>query len=127
MAGGGEGEEIVREVQAGADHGDGLQGLQGGPRVERGEGIAGGQEDLAVRCGGDDRAVVDAFDDAVPGLDRKRGVLREPLRDKRGRGVRESRGNHCVLWRWLAWRSVWLWWRVTLLLVTLPLLTLLLL
>ncbi len=91
VAGGGEGEEVVREVQAGADHGDGLQGLEGGPRVERGEGLAGGQEGPAVRCGGDDRAVVDALDEAVAGLDRERGVLRERLRGQRGRG--DARGQ----------------------------------
>ena len=100
VAGGREGEEFVREVQAGADHGDGLQGLEGGARVERGEGLAGGQKGPAVRRGGDDRAVMDALDQAVAGLDRERDVLRERLRGQRGREVREGGRNHCVLWRW---------------------------
>ena len=53
VAGGCEGEEFVGEFQAGTDHGDGLQGLEGGSRVERGEGLAGGQEGPAVRRDGD--------------------------------------------------------------------------
>ena len=38
VAGGGQGQEVRREFQAGADHGDGLQGLQRGARVERSQG-----------------------------------------------------------------------------------------
>ncbi len=91
VAGGCEGEELVRKVQARADHGNGLQGFQGGARVERGEGLAGGQEGAAVRGGGDGRAVVDALDHAVAGLDCEGGVLREPGRSRRGRDRREGR------------------------------------
>src|SRR6476661_5339247 len=73
------------------------QGLEGGAGVERGEGVAGGQEGPAVRRGGDGRAVVDALNQAVAGLDRKRGVLREPRGGGRCRNAGEGWRNHCVL------------------------------
>ncbi len=81
VAGGREGQEVGGKVQAGTDHGHGLQRLERGPRVERGQRIARGEKRRGCRRpfrgGGDQRTVVDAFHKPVAGLHRQRGVLRQ--------------------------------------------------
>ncbi|GAP59273.1 hypothetical protein AHiyo1_25410 [Arthrobacter sp. Hiyo1] len=76
VACGGEGEEVLRKLESRTDHGDRLQRFEGGPRVERGVGIARLEECFTARPYCDQGAVVDALDQAVAGLFREGDVAR---------------------------------------------------
>jgi hypothetical protein len=67
MAGCGEGEQVRRHRHAETGHSDGLHGLGGGAREERGPDIARAKHDRAVRGEHDDGAVVHTFDEAPVG------------------------------------------------------------
>lgn len=61
VAGGGEREQFAVEREPGAHHGDGLDGLERGARVEGDLDVTELEVDLAVRAEHDDGAVVDAL------------------------------------------------------------------
>ncbi len=120
VARGGEGQEVGGKVEPGADHGHGLQRLERGARVERGQRVAGGEQDAAVRRGGDERAVVDAFHEAVAGLDGQggRAAAGAAERSRAGaagavrRGLHgHGRGRHGVLgWCVVGGAGCWGYW-----------------
>ncbi len=91
-----QGEQVTVERQPGPHHGDGLHGLERGPRVAGRLNVAGAEAWFAVAAEDDDGTVVDALDHAAT-ADVGDGRV-EGLTD-RGR-VREGTAEHHCLVRW---------------------------
>jgi hypothetical protein len=92
VAGRGEGEEFGRQFEAEAQHGQQLQGFEGGAGVEGLRGVSGGGQPQAFGVDDGERTVVDAFDEVAAGHLDERDVVRCGVRDRFRHRGREGYG-----------------------------------